>query len=123
MLLALSQFLTQFSAQLGVPMCVNYAVESFLNHTIATAIAMNAWRLPLGLALPFIETPWVESVGVGWTFGIAGFLCFGALLMILAVASGLGRTFRQHKISQYYGTSEDGAKIIGSSRRDEGLEF
>lgn len=114
MLLALAQFLTQFSAQLGVPICVNYAVESFLNYPIATAIAMNAWRLPLGLVLPFCEMPWVKAVGVGWTFGMAAFFCFGALLMILAVAGGLGRKFRQDKISQYYGTSEDGAKIVGS---------
>lgn len=59
MVLALGQFLVQYSAQLSVPICNNYAVECFVDHPVETTVAMNIWRLALGLALQFTATPWV----------------------------------------------------------------
>lgn len=84
-MLALGLFLAQFGAQLTVPVCVNYIVECFVMSPVQVAIAMNAWRLYLALALPFAATSWQNAVGVGWVFGTAALLTVGVALMMAVV--------------------------------------
>jgi hypothetical protein len=70
-----------------------------------------SFRLPFAIALPFIITPWRETVGIGWTFGMmAFFTLLGALLLLLLFWEG--RLFRS--IVVVPGESEDGERILKS---------
>ena len=54
-----------------VPVIINYVNECFTGHAQEVTTALNFYRLILGLTVPFYITPWVASVGVGWTFGMS----------------------------------------------------
>ncbi|KAF2234613.1 putative polyamine transporter [Viridothelium virens] len=110
MVLALGQFLVQLSSQLSVPICVNYVTESFISSPIEVAIAMNAWRLFLGLGLPFATEPWIEKVGPGWAFGTAAFMMVAAGLWMIVVAMK-GHALRRLQVSSHLADAEDGAVV------------
>ena len=53
MVLAVGSFLTTFAAMQIVPASVNYAVECFEAYPTQVGSIMGAYRLSLGLAIPF----------------------------------------------------------------------
>lgn len=111
MVLALGYFLVVFAAQLCVPICVNYACENFNGRVVETTVAMNAYRLSLGIGLGFFFQPWQETVGVGWLFGTAAFLTvfsIAALAMLIIYGEQIRR------ITWFKGLldSEDGRKLM-----------
>lgn len=110
MVLALGQFLVQLSSQLSIPICVNYVTEAFVSSPIEVAIAMNAWRLYLGVGLPFATEPWIESVGPGWCFGTAAFLMVAAGLGMIGVARK-GSALRKLQVFSNIADAEDGALV------------
>ena len=56
MALALGVFLTNAAALLIVPVCINYAVESFNSYAMKAAIIMGAFRLALALSYQFLQS-------------------------------------------------------------------
>lgn len=110
MVLALAQFLVQLSSQLSIPICVNYVTEAFVSSPVEVAIAMNAWRLYLGVGLPFATQPWIEKVGAGWAFGTAAFLMVAAGLWMIVVA-WKGRAIRRLQVVSHLADAEDGAVV------------
>ena len=111
MVLALGQFLVQYSAQLSVPICNNYAIECFVDHPVETTVAMNVWRLVLGLALPFVAAPWIRTTGVGWMFGTAAFLSvFGGFM--IGLLGWKGEVFRRWSKASGLGHSEGGISVV-----------
>ena len=86
MVLALGAFLVQFSAVAGVPVPINYLVETFGENAQEVGTALNAWRLLLGLIVPFFLNDWITAVGIGWTFGMAAMFSiavFGLICLLM----------------------------------------
>ena len=111
MVLALGYFLLNFSALLCVPVCVNYAIESFTGHAVETSVAMNAYRLALGLSLSFYFEPWQKKVGVGWLFGMAAFFTVFAM-SIVALLAWKGKDVRGLVLKSSLVSTEEGKRII-----------
>ena len=113
MVLALAFFLIAFGAIAGIPPAVNYVVES-VGRSMANecAVALNCYRLILGLAVPFFLFPWAEKVGVQWVFGTMAFLsiaAFAALGMLMLFGSSIRKLDFVHEKGQ-----EDGLKLVQS---------
>ena len=66
MVLALGAYLLTFSSMITVPISVNYLIECFKSRPTECSAVMGAYRLTLGLAIPFFVEPWAAAVGVGW---------------------------------------------------------
>ena len=69
-----------------VPILNNYLAEAFTHHPIHAAVALNFYRLPLGLIVPFFITPWSARVGPGWVFGMMAFFTLFVALVISSLA-------------------------------------
>ena len=122
MVLALGVFLTNYAALLTVPVCINYAVESFNSYAMEAAIIMGAFRLAFGIVLPFFAIPWQEKVGIGWLFGIAAFLSLFASLLI-ALLAWKGSKLRRYVLWSGLASSEEGALIVKSEEQESGDEM
>ena len=83
MVLALGVFLITFAAMLSVPVAVNYIIECFRQHALEASAIMGAYRLALGLAIPFFIDPWEKAVSVGWVFGMAAFFSIVSFTFLL----------------------------------------
>ena len=105
MVLVLGVFLITFSAMLSVPVTVNYVIECFRQHALETSAIMGAYRLTLGLAVPFFVTPWERAVGKGWVFGMAAFLSVGSF-MLLVLSMWKGHQIRYWSLGGVYNTEE-----------------
>ncbi len=111
MVLALGTFMVNFSALLCVPVCINYVVECFVGYAVEVSVAMNMYRLALGLALPFFFEQWSQAVGIGWVFGMAAFFSlFGMMLMFLL--GWKGQLFRELVILRGIQETEEGKDIF-----------
>ena len=89
MVLALGAFLVTFAAMLCVPVSINYFAECFTHHAQESSNIMGAFRLTLGLVIPFYVDPWEAKVGIGWVFGMAAFFSiFGSSLPLLLIWKG-----------------------------------
>lgn len=114
MVLALGQFLIQFSAQLSVPICNSYVIECFTGYAVEVTVAMNTWRLVLAVALPFTSNSWLAATGPGWMFGVGALLNLFVSVLILLVA-WKGAAVRSLVTKSSFYQSEEGAQVVSSS--------
>ena len=82
-ILAFSYFMTISGAYATTSIMSNYLAECFPRHPAECGIVLSGYRLALGLAAGFFIQPWVEKVGIVWTFGTAAFLSIFAFLFII----------------------------------------
>ena len=111
MVLALGTFMVNFSALLCVPVCINYVAECFVGHAVEVSIAMNVYRLALGIALPFFFEQWSEAVGIGWVFGMAAFFSIFAMMLIFLLA-WKGQALRRLVVLKGIVETEEGKEIV-----------
>jgi len=113
MVLALGSFLVAFSAQMAVPVPINYLVESFKRNPQEVGTVMNVYRLVLGLVIPFFVDAWEARVGIGWVFGMAAFFCAGSFLCIILLM------WKGHEIRDFsfarVASAEEGARVVDRS--------
>lgn len=89
MVLALGCFFIYLSSNGAVSAPTNYLVETFRQDPQEVGIALNVWRLLLGLIIPFFIEEWEEKVGVGWVFGMAAFFnLFASCLVFILMWKG-----------------------------------
>ena len=89
MVLAFATFLVAFGAFICVPIVTTYIVECFYSHAFEASITLGFYRLVFGLAVPFFVSPWSETVGVGWVFGMAAlFSVLMACIVLLLMWKG-----------------------------------
>ncbi|KAK1242547.1 hypothetical protein MKX08_005359 [Trichoderma sp. CBMAI-0020] len=62
----------------------NYLSESFTNNVEEAAIVLNTFPSPLAY-VAFYTTPWVDAMGVGWTYGQMAFIMIFSWLFVLAL--------------------------------------
>ena len=123
MVLALGLFLAVFAANLGTPVCMNYAIECFLTSPNEVTVAMNMYRLALTISLGFFIFPWERRVGVGWVFGMAAFFQIFVSVMVILLA-WKGQALRRISPKRLFKT-EDGERVEyteGESCVEEVLE-
>ncbi|KAL9049415.1 MAG: hypothetical protein Q9162_007225 [Coniocarpon cinnabarinum] len=106
MVLALGAFLITFGAFAAQPVALNYVVECFERNPQEVGTCLNAWRLALGLAIPFFLQQWEKSVGVGWVFGMAAFFSLFAW-MLVAATFVIGKRLRGASIGNTGAAVED----------------
>ena len=82
-MLALSYFMTISGSYATTAIVSNYLVECFQQFSAECGVALSGYRLALGLAAGFFIQPWVEEVGIAWTFGTAAFMSIFAFLFII----------------------------------------
>ena len=116
MVLALGFFLIQFGAIAGVAPAVNYVVES-IGRSMANecTVALNCYRLTLGLVIPFFLFQWADQVGIQWVFGSMAFLtifAFGMLVMLMSFGQKIRSWDFVRESSQ-----EDGVKLVQTAKR------
>ena len=73
---------------------VNYAVETFKQHPQEVGAVMNVYRLALGFATPFAFEAWEASVGIGWIWGMMGFLSLAVFVLTLVPLMLYGEKLR-----------------------------
>lgn len=116
MVLALGTFLVNIASQLSVPLLINYITECFITHPVEVSVAMNIWRLALGMVVGFSVEPWSEAVGKGWMYGMAALFVFGAGLLT-ALLARKGHQLRQLYPMKSWSRSEEGERV--TSNKDE----
>ncbi|KAL1991766.1 hypothetical protein VTN49DRAFT_5074 [Thermomyces lanuginosus] len=70
MMLARASFMIWLSALLLLPICYNYIIEYFLHNPVEASMALNSYRVSLGLLSIFVVTHRKSAVGVGWMWGM-----------------------------------------------------
>lgn len=66
-----------------VPIAVKYICDCFVPYPAMVGIAMGAYRLTLGLAIPFFIDRWVAEVSVGWACGMMAILSTISMLLLV----------------------------------------
>jgi len=107
--MAVGCFLIYLSSNGAVAVPNNYLVESFRDNSQEVGIALNVWRLLLGLIIPFFIDEWEVRVGTGWVFGIAAFINLFATCLVF-VLMWKGSALRKLSLLQPR-TTEDGVRI------------
>ncbi|OCL10283.1 MFS general substrate transporter [Glonium stellatum] len=104
-----SLFLT-IGALTLLPVIVNYACESFIYHSAEASQVISLYRLAFGLSIPFFISGWVDTVGLGWVYGMMALFalfCFGFVILLI---------WKGHEIrslsAKSLNMSEDGEKIV-----------
>ncbi|KAJ5818912.1 hypothetical protein N7474_004503 [Penicillium riverlandense] len=110
MVLALGQFLLNFSEIAIVPVIFTYVAECFTDHGPEVVTVLNCWRLILGLTVPFFITAWEERVGAGWVFGMMAFFSIFAF-SLTGLLAWKGPSIRGYSFTRLR-KSEDGTKVI-----------
>lgn len=113
MVLALGAFLLTFSSLMTVPISVNYLIEIFKSRPTECSAALGAYRLSLGLAIPFFIDPWVAAVGKGWVYGMMAFFTI-AVFSIVPVLILFGDKIRAMSFIAFTGEDKEelGRKVV-----------
>lgn len=109
MVLALGTFLVNTTAIVSVPILITYVVENFTNRAAEVVAVLGLYKSIFGISLPFFMFNWQEAVGVGWLFGMMGFisiLAFGLIVILIFY----GHEIRTYTMAQLIST-EEGMKI------------
>ncbi|KAM0514987.1 hypothetical protein ACHAPE_006309 [Trichoderma viride] len=83
--LAFASILVVYASMCITPITVNYLSECFTNNVEEAAIVLNTFRIAFGLSVAFYITPWVDAMGVGWTYGLMAFIMIFSWLFVLAL--------------------------------------
>ncbi|KAI9691707.1 MAG: hypothetical protein M1822_007779 [Bathelium mastoideum] len=113
MVLALGSFIITFACMLTIPVAVNYVVECFRLHAPEVGAIMGAYRLTLGLVIPFFIDEWIAAVGgPAWVFGMAAFFSIFSFMLVLLLM------WKGHELRQFTLRSlahDEEGKIIETS--------
>ncbi|KAI2842545.1 hypothetical protein CBS76997_7646 [Aspergillus niger] len=113
MVLALGAYLITFASMSSVPIAVTYMIECVASQPTEVGAFMGAYRLTLGLVVPFFIDQWVARVGFGWVYGMMAFFsifAFGFVVMLML----FGDRLRERTLAKL-APSEIGAKVIYTS--------
>lgn len=113
MVLALGAYLITFASMSSVPIAVTYMIECVASQPTEMGAFMGAYRLTLGLVVPFFIDQWVARVGFGWVYGMMAFFsifAFGFVVMLML----FGDRLRERTLAKL-APSEIGAKVIYTS--------
>lgn len=116
MVLALGAYLITFASMSSVPVAVTYMIECVASQPTEVGAFMGAYRLTLGLVVPFFINQWVARVGFGWVYGMMAFFsifAFGFVVVLML----LGASLRERTLAKF-APSEIGAKVICISDED-----
>lgn len=111
MVLAVGYFLVNFGAVAAVSPTSNYIVECFEDAPQEVGVALNAWRLLLGLAIPLFFDDWEAAVGRGWVFGMAAFFSIFEFFLVM-ILMWKGHSLKPYSLLKRKETFEDGAKVV-----------
>ena len=93
-----------------MPIVNNYLAENFRDYAFETFTVLWAWRLALGVAVPFFIIDWAQWNGPAWTFGTMAILSTLGM-SLLAVLAWKGHEIRQYSFAPLVGT-EVGEKVV-----------
>jgi MFS family permease len=112
-LLAFASILVIYASMCITPITVNYLSECFTHNVEETAIVLNTFRIAFGLSVAFYITPWVDAVGVGWTYGMMAFIMIFSWLFVVVLM------WKGHQIRQIdpFGliSTEEGEHVLEAS--------
>ncbi|GFP57233.1 efflux pump radE [Trichoderma asperellum] len=83
--LAFGSILVIYASMCITPITVNYLSECFTNNVEEAAIVLNTFRIAFGLSIAFYITPWVDAMGIGWTYGLMAFIMIFSWLFVLVL--------------------------------------
>ncbi|KAJ5093761.1 major facilitator superfamily domain-containing protein [Penicillium angulare] len=115
MVLALGSFLITFAAFCSIPVGINYLIECYMDHPTEVACIMGTYRLTLGLIVPFFKDQWIDSVGVGWVFGMMAFFSLFAFSLVV-VLMFYGHSLRQIRFG-ILSKDEEGMKVTDQDQQ------
>ncbi|RAK77403.1 uncharacterized protein BO72DRAFT_485934 [Aspergillus fijiensis CBS 313.89] len=110
MVLALGAYLITFASMSSVPVAVTYAIECVAAQPTEVAAFMGAYRLSLGLVIPFFIDQWVARVGFGWVYGMMAFFSIFAFTFVVGLM-GFGERLRERTL-RGLAAREIGRKIV-----------
>ncbi|PYH89326.1 polyamine transporter [Aspergillus ellipticus CBS 707.79] len=110
MVLALGAYLITFASMSSVPASVTYMTECVSSQPTEVAAFMGAYRLSLGLVVPFFVDQWVARVGFGWVYGMMAFFSIFAFSFVVILML-FGDKLRQRTLVGL-ASAEIGAKVI-----------
>ena len=115
--LAIAQVFVTFGSLSITPITVNYINECFIGHPAEASIAVNLYRVGLGLSVAFYIKEWVAKTGVGWAYGMMAFFEVGTFAFILLLM------WKGHAIRslnwRHLGKSEEGEHVVNEKRVQE----
>ncbi|RAL08486.1 polyamine transporter [Aspergillus homomorphus CBS 101889] len=111
MVLALGAYLITFASMSSVPAAVTYAIECVAAQPTEVAAFMGAYRLSLGLVIPFFINEWVARVGFGWVYGMMAFFSIFAFAFVVSLMI-FGDRLRKRTLANL-ASREIGTKIMG----------
>lgn len=117
MVLALGAYLITFASMSSVPVAVTYMIECVASQPTEVGVFMGAYRLTLGLAIPFFIDQWVARVGFGWVYGMMAFFSIFAFAFVIALML-FGDRLRQRTLGKLAAT-EIGVKVIDGSDEED----
>lgn len=109
-MLALSYFMTISGSYATTSITSNYLVECFQRFPAECGVALSGYRVALGLAAGFFIQPWVERLGISWTFGTAAFMSIFAFLFIVLLLLK-GPAVRRIQLSAKLASSNEVTKL------------
>ena len=114
MVLATGFFLSSWADLALVPVLTTYLAEVFRGYASETYTALWAWRLSLGVVIPFFLNGWLARHGPAW--------CFGTMAIIAAAGTGIlftlvakGHTLRRLLHTRYM-QDEEGEKVVANEK-------
>ncbi|GKZ26424.1 hypothetical protein AbraIFM66951_004928 [Aspergillus brasiliensis] len=113
MVLAFGAYLITFASMSSVPVAVTFMIECVASQPTEVGAFMGAYRLTLGLVVPFFINQWVARVGFGWVYGMMAFFsifAFGFVVVLMLY----GDRLRKRTLAQL-APSEIGVKVIYTS--------
>lgn len=113
MVLALGAYLITFASMSSVPVAVTYMIECVASQPTEVGAFMGAYRLTLGLVVPFFINQWVARVGFGWVYGMMAFFSIFAFGFVVVLMT-FGASLRERTLAEF-APSEIGAKVIYTS--------
>lgn len=113
MVLALGAYLITFASMSSVPVAVTYMIECVASQPTEVGAFMGAYRLTLGLVVPFFINQWVARVGFGWVYGMMAFFSIFAFGFVVVLMM-FGASLRERTLAKF-APSEIGAKVIYTS--------
>ncbi|PYI35381.1 polyamine transporter [Aspergillus indologenus CBS 114.80] len=113
MVLALGAYLITFASMSSVPATVTYAIECVAAQPTEVAAFMGAYRLSLGLVIPFFINQWVARVGFGWVYGMMAFFSIFAFTFVVGLMVS-GDRLRERTL-RGLASREIGTKILNDS--------
>lgn len=111
--MAVAQLFVTIGSLVSIPITVNYICECFRTHTTEATLVLNSMRLLLGLSINFYIQDWIQSVGIGWVYGMmAMFTVFAFFCLVVVIVYG-------HKIRElspfHTSISEEGQTVLPSN--------